>query len=167
MSRAVITGESKDYFNTIEGVLYLPRTGAEVKLYGKNVGEEYLTRCAGYFENLPEVISEKLLQATADYLNDMLEEHVDEFAFDALEFNARNVPAFIVPIELHTQLNRLLSEEDSPAAFSVKFAFSPVADQYIEWTVRGDQAVYVGEYIGVSPWDEKILRKSWNYIGEG
>lgn len=97
----------------------------------------------------------------------MLEEHAGEFAFDVIEFNAQNVAPFIVPVELHTQSFRLLSEEDSPAAFSVKFAFSPVADQYIEWTVRGEQAVYAGEYIGVSPWDEKILRKSWNYVGEG
>lgn len=167
MSRVVINGESADYFNTIEGVLYSSRFGAEVMLYGKNVSEEYLTRCADYFDTLPGEISEKLRQATAAYLNDMLEEHAGEFAFDVIEFNAQNVAPFIVPVELHTQSFRLLSEEDSPAAFSVKFAFSPVADQYIEWTVRGEQAVYAGEYIGVSPWDEKILRKSWNYVGEG
>lgn len=167
MSRVVINGESADYFNTIEGVLYSSRFGAEVMLYGKNVSEEYLTRCADYFDTLPGEISEKLRQATAAYLNDMLEEHAGEFAFDVIEFNAQNVAPFIVPVELHTQSFRLLSEEDSPAAFSVKFAFSPVADQYIEWTVRGEQAVYAGEYIGVSPWDEKILRKSWNYVAEG
>lgn len=167
MSRVVINGESADYFNTIEGVLYSSRFGAEVMLYGKNVSEEYLTRCADYFDTLPGEISEKLRQATAAYLNDMLEEHAGEFAFDVIEFNAQNVAPFIVPVELHTQSFRLLSEEDSPAAFSVKFAFSPVADQYIEWTVRGEQAVYAGEYIGVSPWDEKILRRSWNYVGEG
>lgn len=167
MSRVVINGESADYFNTIEGVLYSSRFGAEVMLYGKNVSEEYLTRCADYFDTLPGEISEKLRQATAAYLNDMLEEHAGEFAFDVIEFNAQNAAPFIVPVELHTQSFRLLSEDDSPAAFSVKFAFSPVADQYIEWTVRGEQAVYAGEYIGVSPWDEKILRKSWNYVGEG
>ena len=35
MSRVVINGESADYFNTIEGVLYSSRFGAEVMLYGK------------------------------------------------------------------------------------------------------------------------------------
>ena len=73
MSRVVINGESADYFNTIEGVLYSSRFGAEVMLYGKNVSEEYLTRCADYFDTLPGEISEKLRQATAAYLNDMLE----------------------------------------------------------------------------------------------
>ena len=52
MSRVVINGESADYFNTIEGVLYSSRFGAEVMLYGKNVSEEYLTRCADYFLSL-------------------------------------------------------------------------------------------------------------------
>ena len=84
MSRVVINGESADYFNTIEGVLYSSRLGAEVMLYGKNVSEEYLTRCAEHFDTLPEDISEKLRQATAAYLNDMLEEHASEFAFDVI-----------------------------------------------------------------------------------
>lgn len=90
MSRVVINGESADYFNTIEGVLYSSRFGAEVMLYGKNVSEEYLTKCAEYFDTLPGEISEKLRQATAAYLNDMLEEHAGEFAFDVIEFNAQN-----------------------------------------------------------------------------
>lgn len=54
MSRVVINGESADYFNTIEGVLYSSRFGAEVMLYGKNVSEEYLTRCADYLIPCPE-----------------------------------------------------------------------------------------------------------------
>lgn len=167
MSRVVISGESADYFSTTEGVLYSSRFHTDIKLYGKNVGEEYLTRCAEFFEALPDDISGKLREASADYLNDLFQERGDEFEFDAVEFTPQNVMTFVVPVELRTQSFRLLSEEDSPAAFSVKLAFAPVADEYIEWTVRGEQAVYAGEYRGVSPWDEKILRKRWNYIAEG
>ena len=78
----------------------------------------------------------------------MLEEHAGEFAFDVIEFNAQNAAPFIVPVELYTQSFRLLSEEDSPAAFSVKFAFSPVADQYIEWTGGICRGVYRGISVG-------------------
>lgn len=167
MSRISICGESSNYFNTVEGVLYSSRYNTEISLFGKRVGEEYLTRCAEYFEHLPEDITAKLCAAAANYLNELIEEHAGEFEVEVTEFNSLNVMSFLCPLELHTESLRVLSEEDSPASFSVKLQFLPVPDECIEWTVCGDRAVYVGEYRGVSPWDERVSRKPWNYIGEG
>lgn len=167
MSRVVINGESADYFNTIEGVLYSSRFNMDIALYGKRVGEEYLTHCAEYFERLPDDIMDKLLDSTADYLNDLIQEHAEDYDIEIIEFSARNVLTFLTPVELHTEQMRLLSEEDTPAAFSVKLEFIPVPDESVEWVVRGEQALYTGEYHGYSPWDDRITRRSWNYIVEG
>ena len=167
MSRVVISGESRDYFNTIEGELYSSRFNTCIRLYGKHVGEDYLTRCAAYFEKLPEDIMLTLCSATAEYLNDLIEEHSGEFVVEVPEFDSGSVKTFLAPVELHTEPMKLLSEEDSPAAFSVKLVFTPVPDECVEWVVRGDSAIYAGEYHGYSPWDDRITRKSWNYIQEG
>lgn len=167
MSRVKISGESSDFFNTIEGMLYSSRFNMDIALYGKRVGEEYLTRCAEYFEQLPDDIMDKLLDSTADYLNDLIQEHAEDYDIEIIEFSARNVLTFLTPIELHTEPMKLLSEEDTPAAFSVKLEFIPVPDESVEWVVRGEQALYAGEYHGYSPWDDRITRRAWNYIAEG
>ena len=77
MSRVRISGESSDFFNTIEGMLYSSRFRTDIALYGKRVSEEYLTRCAEYFEQLPDEVMEKLLDSTADHLNDLIQEHAE------------------------------------------------------------------------------------------
>lgn len=33
----------------------------------------------------------------------------------------------------------------------------------MEIALHGDTAVYAGEFRGVSPWNEKLLKKKWNY----
>lgn len=165
MSRIKITGESADFFNTIEGRLFSSRFNCEIMLYGKRVGEYYLKKCAEYFENLPDDIFSALLEASAAYLNDLLEEHDGEYDVELPELTPGNVMTFLQPVELRAERHELLAEEDCPAAFSVKLEFAPVPDEMVEWTVRGEQPVYVGEYRGISPWNEKVARKKWNYAG--
>lgn len=164
MSRIKIFGESADYFNTTEGILFT-NNEAEIKLFGRKIGEDYLSRCAEYFVQLPSELRKTLCEATAQYLNDLLDEHADEYDADRLpELSAFNVIAFLRPLELHTEAHDLLSEEDAPPAFSLKLEFKPVPVECVEWVVRGDNAIYVGEYRGLSPWNDKPTEKNWNYI---
>lgn len=166
MSRIRIFGASADFFNTTEGVIFTDAEN-EIRLLGKKVGETYLIKCAEYFCQLPAELRETLCEATAEYLTDTIEEHADEYDIDYLpEINAGNVLTFLRPVELRTEAHDILSEEDMPPAFSVKLEFTPVPVELAEWVVRGDDAMYVGEYRGLSPWNDNLSGKRWNYIRE-
>ncbi len=166
MSRIKIFGKSADFFNTTEGVIFTD-TENEIRLFGKKVGEDYLRKCAEYFSRLPAELRETLCNATSEYLTDTIEEHADEYDIDYLpEITAENVLTFLKPMELRTEAHDILSEEDTPPAFSVKLEFTPVPVELVEWVVRGEDAMYVGEYRGVSPWNDSLSGKRWNYIRE-
>ncbi len=165
MSRIEITDSG--YYNAVGGVLHSARYRCDTELFGKKVGEGYVKRCAEYFEALPENILSALKAASAEYLNDFLEENEGDLDTDWLdEVTAENVMMFLVPVRLTVFPHELLTEEDAPPAFSVKLMFSPVPDTLVEWAVRGDTAVYVGEYREVNPWNEKLRTKRWNYLCE-
>lgn len=166
MSRIRIFGESADFFNTTEGVI-ITDSGNEIGLFGKKVGEDYLRKCAEYFGQLPAELRETLCEASAAYLTDIVEEHAEEYDTDYLpELTSRNVLTFLKPVELRTEAHDILSEEDMPPAFSLKLEFTPVPVEAVEWVVRGEDAMYVGEYRGVSPWNDNLSGKRWNYIRE-
>lgn len=152
------------YYNAVEGVLHSDRFGCDIHLLGRKIGEEYLIRCAEYFEALPDNLLETLKTASAAYLSDFLEEHEGELDVGGLEVTEENVLSLLIPVQLIAAPHELLAEEDAPPAFGMKMMFTPVSDEYVEWAVRGDTAVYVGEYREVSPWNEKIRSKEWNYL---
>ncbi|MGN1119478.1 MAG: DUF6985 domain-containing protein, partial [Oscillospiraceae bacterium] len=117
------------YYNSSAGVLYSDRYRCEVELVGKKVGDSYLTRCAEYFEQLPEGILDELKAASAEYLNDFLEENegsLDDACPETV--TAENVMTFLEPVLLSAVPHELLTEEDAPPAFAVKLMFKPVPD---------------------------------------
>lgn len=165
MSRVEITDSG--HYNATGGVLHSEKYRCDVELFGKKVGDGYVTRCAEYFEALPEDILSALKTASAEYLNDFLEENEGALDTEWLdEITAENVMTFLVPVRLTVFSHELLTEEDAPPAFSVKLMFTPVPDTLAEWAVRGGTAVYVGEYRDVNPWNEKLQTKKWNYLGK-
>ncbi len=155
------------FYNAVEGILHSDRFGCDISLFGKKTGEGYLTRCAEYFEQLPDGILHTLAAASAAYLSDFLEEHEDELDVGGLtEVTEENALSLLVPVQLTAVPHELLTDEDAPPAFGVKLMFRPVPDEFVEWTVCGDDPVYVGEYREVSPWNEKIKSKKWNYLNK-
>lgn len=167
MKTVVINGESPRFYNAIEGVLSSDRFGCVIEIIGKRVGEEYLVRCAKAFNRIPEETLEKLYNASAEYLTDLVADHTGEFDLDEYcVINAENVRYMLRPEQLTAEAHDLLADEDAPAAYSVTLVFRPVPDERIEWTVRDGEPVYVGEFRGISPWNEKVRKKSWNYVRE-
>lgn len=163
MSRVEIT--ESGYYNSSAGVLHSANYGCDVELIGRKADEGYLIRCAEYFEALPEKIAQPLKSASAAYLSDFTSEHENELDIDVSEVTEENVMSLLMPVQLTAVPHELLTEEDSPPAFSAKFMFMAVPDEFVEWAVCGDMAVYVGEYREVSPWNEKLRTKKWNYLG--
>lgn len=159
---------SANFFGSMEAELDLKLFGTRVRTIARRCGEVYGRRCAAYLDDLPEKLLDTLQRATLAYLIDLLDEHEGEFELPTgLILDEDTDPAevmhWITPVQAVLD-NGILSEEDAPPAFSIKLLFRPVPDEFLEWTVRDDTAVYVGEYADVSPWNEKIMKKKWNYI---
>lgn len=165
--------ESKAYFGCLDGRLRSPLFGHEIEFLVKGGDETYGVRCAEYFEkitaeNLEEYpVLNALFEALGKYVIDFLDERGDEFELGDFEYD-ENSPVTellkaLTPVGLTFEKFGYLSDEECPIAFSIKFSFDPVADEYMEIALHGDAAVYAGEFRGVSPWNDKLLKKKWNY----
>ncbi len=160
--------ESTNYFGSLEGVIKSHFFGCNINAVAKKCGESYARKCAEYLDALPAELLDTLQRASKAYLIDLMYEHEDEyelpedFSFDE-DSPAADIMEWLSP-EMIVFESGILSDDDAPPAFSLKMMFTPVPDEYIEWVVRNDTAVYVGEYNDISPWNEKIQKKKWNYI---
>lgn len=172
MDKTLFFRESQDYFGCMEGVVNSPLFHKDIPTLAKKCEEVYIRRCIQYFEsfhNESRAVLEQLLRATKAYLIDLLEEYEDEFdlgegfTFDE-DSDLNEVLTLIKPEQLVFEKLGVLTDEDAPPVFALKLCFSPVPDQTMEWAVRDGQVIYVGEYRGVSPWNEKLAKKKWNYI---
>lgn len=162
--------ESSGYFGRLEGKLFSELFGCKIPfLTSKNCGEEYAVRCAEYFENvsLSDNVLNKLFSAAGDYLADFFEEHGDEFDFiaeDYGEITPEKVLEISEPVSLAFEKDSLLSDEECPPAFSLKMRLKELPDEIFEIAARENLPVYAGEFRGVSPWNDRILKKKWNYV---
>lgn len=164
---------STSYFNCLDGRLESPLFGRKIPFLAKNCDDIYALRCAEYFEGItPENLAEypaliKLFAALGEYLTDMLEERGDNFDIGDFEYDGNasvtDLLKVLSPERLVFERFGYLTDEDCPPAFSLKLSFNPVPDEIMEIALHGDVAVYAGEFRGVSPWNEKLLKKKWNY----
>ena len=162
------------YYGCLEGELFSPIFGCKVRFIAKNCDNIYAERCAEYFENVTEEFARndevfsRLSEGVAAYILELTEDNdfeLDGFGFDE---DSPSVEIFhsLTPMLVVFEKFKLLDDEDCPIAFSIKLSFDPVPDELAEIAAHGDVPVYAGEYMGVSPWNDKLLKKSWNYIGE-
>lgn len=165
--------ESKSYFGCLDGRLRSPLFGREIEFLAKGCEETYAIRCAEYFEgitvdNLADYpVLNALFGALGEYVIDLLDERGEEFELGDFAYDEDSpideLIKALTPAGLVFEKSGYLSDEDCPIAFSLKLSFAPVPDEIMEIALHGDIAVYAGEFLGVSPWNEKILKKKWNY----
>lgn len=163
--------ESTDFFGWLEGKVNLPLFGCGIRFHVKGNDSAYALRCAEYFE---KITAENLREHTAlyacltalvQYVADLLDDgdfDLGETVFDE-DSSVEDLLKIISPASLTFERSAYLSEEDCPIAYSIKFSLAPVPDEVMEIALHGDEPVYVGEYRGVSPWNDKLLKKKWNY----
>lgn len=166
--------ESDDYFGWLEGKLALPLFGCAIRFHVKGNDPAYALRCAEYLssvsaENLKEQTAlYACFEALVKYVADMLDDHAGEFDLGDVFFDeyssVDDLLKMITPASLTFERSEYLSEEECPPAFSAKFVFEPVPDEAMEIALHGDVPVYAGEFRGVSPWNEKLLKKKYNYV---
>lgn len=167
--------ESKAYFGCLDGRLKSPLFGREIVFLVKGRDEVYARRCAEFFEgitaeNLAEYpVLNALFGALGEYVIDLLDERGEEFELGDFAYDkdspVTDLLKVLTPVGLTFERLSLVSEEECPPAFSLKLSFTPVPDELMEIAMHGDAAVYAGEFRGVSPWNEKLLKKKWNYAG--
>ncbi|MCH5204555.1 MAG: hypothetical protein J1F03_07385 [Oscillospiraceae bacterium] len=159
---------SEKYFNRLEGVLYSKLFDLKLPFVAKNCDEEYAKRCAEFFEALDldsEAFSE-LICAGIDYVTELLDERGDEFDLGE-EFDEMTPEDFLritAPVVIVFEKHSLLTDDDSPIGFSIQMRLREVADEFFELAMQEEKPIYAGEYRGVSPWNEKLLKKKWNYV---
>lgn len=163
--------ESKGYFGRLEGVVSSALFGCAVPFFtSKGSGAEYARRCAEYFERLTleNDTFRVVLDAAAEYLTDFLDENSDSFELNKLNYEQISPGSIVMlctPEQLIFEQHDLLSEEESPVAFALKLRLKELPDEIFEIAMRENMPVYAGEYRGVSPWNDKLLKKKWNYVG--
>lgn len=161
---------SEKYYNRLEGVLNSELFGMSVRFEAKNCEECFAVRCAKYFEELTldNSVFCSLIDAGISYLEDLLDERGDEFDLDEEidEITREDFLRITAPELIVFELHELLTEDDCPVGFSMRMRLRAVPDELFELAMNENMAIYAGEYNGVSPWNEKLLKKSWNYVEE-
>lgn len=164
---------SSSRFGCLDGRLRSPLFGREIPFLAKGCDEVYAVRCAEFFEEInageleeyPVLVS--LFRALGEYITDMIEERGGAFELGDFEYDEdapiTELLRYLTPDELLFERFGYLSDEECPPAFSLKLRFVPVPDEIMEIAMHGDEAVYAGEFRGVSPWNDKLLKKKWNY----
>lgn len=166
--------ESADYFGWLEGKVELPLFGCTLRFHVKGNDEVYARRCAEYLEGITaeniakHTALQTCLEALVKYVADMLDEHSGEFDLGDVVFDedstVDDLLKMIEPISLTFERSSFVSEEECPIAYSIKFSFMPVPDETMEIALHGDTPIYAGESRGVSAWNEKLLKKKYNYL---
>lgn len=163
--------ENTDFFGWLEGKVNLPFFGCGIRFHVKGDDSVYALRCAEYIEKVtPENLREhaalyKCFEALAEYVVDLLDESdfdLGDAVFDE-DSSVEDLIKILSPTALVFERDTYVVEEECPIAFSLKLCLSPVPDEVMEIALHGDTPVYVGEFRGVSPWNEKLLKKKWNY----
>lgn len=162
------------YYRCPEGELFSPLFGCKIRFIAKNCENIYAVRCADYFESVTEEFARndemfsRLADGVAAYILDLIDDNDFELSRFSFDDNLPSVEIFkwLTPQLLVFEKFKLLDDEDCPIAFSIKLSFDPVPDELAEIAAHGDVPIYAGEYMGVSPWNDKLLKKSWNYISE-
>ena len=140
----------------------------DVVLYGKGDKSDefmaYAERCAKYFNDMPNSLVECLKEYSLRYYNDMkryCDEDSPDFPFGV---NRQNIWDY-------AQARCLIVEAPKDAekiAFGVELGCRWEPEHGMEWTINDGRILYVGDYIGVSPWyDERVYEKEcMSYVQE-
>lgn len=163
--------ENTDFFGWLEGKVNLPLFGCGIRFHVKGEDSVYALRCAEHFEGITAANLKEhaalyaCLEALVRYAADLLDDgdfDLGETVFDE-DSSVDDLIKLLVPTALTFERDTYISEEDCPIAYSLKLCLAPVPDEVMEIALHGDEPVYVGEYRGVSPWNDKLRKKKWNY----
>ncbi len=153
-----ITNAKSDLF--IKGIFYAPLFDREIKInIDPDVDMKYAEMCAEHFNNLSEKMVDEFCEMAINYCEFMREGWAD-FGYDDIvaEINkaipnrlkGREVLKFISDPQMYIEL----PEENIPG-YSITSDCIWEPEHQLEWIIKGNRNLYVGEVRGLNAWDNE------------
>lgn len=125
----------------------------------------YAEKCGDYFNHMPENLIGLLKKYSLRYCEDM-RDFFDPDSPDVPEGVNQNT------VLNYAHVNCLIIEkpkDSSAIGFGVEFSCDWEREHGMEWTIRDGRALYVGDFMGISPWyaDSVYERQCRSYVFEG
>ncbi len=109
---------------------------------------QYADKCAEYFNHLPGELLSFLRECSLRYCEDM------RISFSTA---SPEVPENVTQNTIlhYARVNSIIIEppkDFNAIGFSVEFSCDWEPEHGMEWTIRDGRALYVGDFMGISPW---------------
>lgn len=148
------------------GRMHSERFGCDMDVILRG-GEElvpYAERCAAYFEDMPQDVTERLMTCSLRYYEDMkrfCSRDDANFPFDVTRENLRES---VTPRCLIVKR----PPDETIIGFGVELDCAWERAHGLEWVIRDGEVLYVGDFMGVSPWyDRRVYETDCrSYIDE-
>ena len=152
------------YFGKVFSTLF----DREIDVVLHGMDEDYLRyvdNCASYFNSMPQELLALLKKYSFRYCEDMR-----DFFDPAFPDVPENVSEETVLD--YARVNCLIIEKPKDRnviGFGVEFSCDWEREHGMEWTIRGDRVLYVGDFMGISPWyaDRVYETECRSYVYEG
>ena len=147
------------------GRMYSQLFGREidVALYGDDADYlDYAEKCGNYFNDLPAELFALLKKYSLRYCEDMRDDFDTEYP-DVPEDVGEDT------VMNYARVNCLIIEKPKDSAsvgFGVEFSCDWEREHGMEWTIRDGRALYVGDFMGISPWysDSVYAKQCRSYV---
>lgn len=144
-----------------EGKAFFPLFNQEIEVYiDFDVPMDYADTCVEHLENLKDCTIDGLCKGAVNYceeFRDLLEE-IDVAVPEGIQ--DRDILQYIYP-----QIMIIRVPQGNEPAFHFECNCEWEPEHGLEWTVRGDETLYVGGFGDERPWSDREYFKnaSWNY----
>ncbi|MDP7017186.1 MAG: hypothetical protein QGG36_15380 [Pirellulaceae bacterium] len=141
----------------MEGVVDTLLFATEVGVFiEEGASVDYAQKCADYFNSLPDHVIASLCAAAIRYCNEALDavgEPLMEFRSDRDVLNIVYPSVLMVPPGNH----------ESAPVIHMELNCDWEEEHGMEWIIRDDEVLYVGQFTGENPLGDFSEKKSWNH----
>lgn len=150
------------------GKMYAALFDREIDVVLHGDGEDYLRyaeQCGEYFNHMPQELLSLLKKYSLRYCEDMRDYFDPDYPDVPEDVNVDTVLNY-------TRVNCLIIEQPKNSniiGFGVEFNCDWEREHGMEWTIRDGRALYVGDFMGISPWyaDRVYETQCRSYVYEG
>ena len=144
-----------------EGKVYFPLFDRDIKIcIDFDVPMDYAVKCVEHLESLNDRIIADFCKGAVKYCEDF-RDLFEECDIDIPEnITGRDILKYITP-----QIMIVEKPEGEEAAYHMECWCDWEEEHALEWTVRGNELLYVGSFSDERPWRDREYFKnaSWNY----
>lgn len=122
----------------------------EIKVFtGNNISKEYINKCIEHLNNLSEEVLSKLCQGTINFCNDYRDVITEENVDIPESIKDKEILKYIHPNSIVIE-----EEKENSIGYVVEFNCDWETEHGMAWSIRDNNAVYVGMYNVIDPWND-------------